>query len=85
MRTVTFTIMGDACATASCNKPQPQGHVQTFLNMAEFGMDSQEALDAPRFCIPSGTAKGTICLEHGITPEVVDELRRRGHDVWDPW
>lgn len=28
---------------------QPQGHVQTLLNMVEFGMDSQEAVDAPRY------------------------------------
>jgi hypothetical protein len=65
-----------------CRCGQPQGHVQTLLNMVEFGMDSQEALDAPRFCIPSGTANGAVCLEYGIPLEVVDELRRRGHDVW---
>lgn len=60
---------------------QPQGHVQTFLNMVEFGLDSQEALDAPRFCLPHGTADGLVCLEAGIDEAVVEELRRRGHNV----
>lgn len=30
---------------------QPQAHVQVYLNMIKFGMDAQEALDAPRICL----------------------------------
>lgn len=30
---------------------QPQGHVQVFLNLVVFGMDPQEALDAPRISV----------------------------------
>ena len=33
---------------------QPQGHVQVLLNMLEFGMDPQEALNQARFCIGHG-------------------------------
>ena len=33
---------------------QPQGQVQVLLNMLEFGLDPQAALDAPRFAIGQG-------------------------------
>lgn len=35
---------------------QPQSHVQIFLNMVLFGYNSQEALDAPRFCLEPNEA-----------------------------
>ena len=28
---------------------QPMGHVQIVLNMLDYGMDVQQAIDAPRF------------------------------------
>jgi gamma-glutamyltranspeptidase / glutathione hydrolase len=33
---------------------QPQGHVQVLLNMLEFGMNPQEALDQARIQVGNG-------------------------------
>jgi gamma-glutamyltranspeptidase / glutathione hydrolase len=67
---------------------QPQGHVQVLLNQYVFGMNPQEALDAPRICIGQGMpeADGTVgaavvSLEEGIPSDVVDGLRILGHNV----
>lgn len=54
---------------------QPQGHVQVLLNMLQFQMNPQVALDAPRVCI----FDGVVYLEDGIGVSVRDELRRMGH------
>jgi gamma-glutamyltranspeptidase/glutathione hydrolase len=67
---------------------QPQGHVEILLNLIDFGMNLQEACDAPRFAHegssdPTGTplaeGGGTVTVENGFSPEVLAELRRRGH------
>jgi gamma-glutamyltranspeptidase/glutathione hydrolase len=67
---------------------QPQGHVQVLVNMIDFGMNPQQALDAPRFCIEPQVSLTTgellpipIGLEEGISEEVVDKLRGMGHLV----
>jgi gamma-glutamyltranspeptidase/glutathione hydrolase len=60
---------------------QPQGHVQTFLNLFEHKMNPQEALDQPRFCITDGKSSGEVALEEGIPVEVMSELARMGHSV----
>ncbi len=57
---------------------QPQGHVQVLSNMVDFGMDVQEAIDAPRFRILGGRK---VAIERGVPDAVLDELRRRGHEV----
>ena len=60
---------------------QPQGHMQVIVNMVDFGMKPQEALDAPRFCIGSGSAGGKVSLEEGISVQIMSNLSRKGHEV----
>jgi gamma-glutamyltranspeptidase/glutathione hydrolase len=70
---------------------QPQGHVQIVLNIVDFGMNLQEAGDAPRFrhlgsSSPRGdvmTDGGSVALESGIPEGVRAELRRKGHRLID--
>ena len=59
---------------------QPQGHVQVMLNMIDFGMDAQEALDAPRFCIQPAD-NGPTCIEAGVKQEVLEKLIAMGHQL----
>lgn len=67
---------------------QPQGHVQVLLNMLAFKFNPQAALDAPRFCIRAegipgefGDGSKKVFLEDGIKEEVVEELKKMGHNV----
>lgn len=67
---------------------QPQGHVQVLLNMLR-GFGPQAAVDAPRFCISTGTPdaiaideegragekNSEVYFEEGISPDVVEKLR----------
>jgi gamma-glutamyltranspeptidase/glutathione hydrolase len=56
---------------------QPQGHLQLLLNLLVFGMDLQEAIDAPRFRHLSGR---TVALEP-VPEEVRRGLKALGHEV----
>jgi gamma-glutamyltranspeptidase/glutathione hydrolase len=56
---------------------QPQGHVQVLLNMLLFGMDPQQAADAPRFNHPGGLR---VQLEAAFGEEVRGGLRALGHE-----
>ncbi|MFH2112093.1 MAG: gamma-glutamyltransferase [Candidatus Bathyarchaeota archaeon] len=60
---------------------QPQGHVQVIVNLVDYGMNPQEALDAPRFCILDGTAGGKVSLEDEIDVQVMSQLASMGHEV----
>ena len=59
---------------------QPQGHVQIVMNLVDFGMNLQEASDAPRIR-HSGSGTGAVELESGFTYETVRELLKKGHTV----
>jgi gamma-glutamyltranspeptidase/glutathione hydrolase len=59
---------------------QPQGHVQVLLNLMVFGMDIQQAIDAPRFRHFDGLRVG---LEPPIGDSVRRELQRMGHQIVD--
>ncbi len=68
---------------------QPQGHAQIVVNLIDFGMNLQQAGDAPRIhhdgsTEPQGQVRptddgGVLNLEPGFTPAVREELTRRGH------
>jgi gamma-glutamyltranspeptidase/glutathione hydrolase len=60
---------------------QPQGHLQVIVNMVDYCMNPQEALDAPRFCIMDGTSGGQVLLEDPICIETMSRLARMGHEV----
>jgi gamma-glutamyltranspeptidase/glutathione hydrolase len=69
---------------------QPQGQVQVLCNLIDFGMNVQEAGEAPRVehlgsATPTGrrmaAGGGTVVAERGIPEAVVEELTRRGHHI----
>jgi gamma-glutamyltranspeptidase / glutathione hydrolase len=63
---------------------QPMGHVQIILNMLDFGMDVQQAIDAPRFFFEGENTD----VERGTPAATIEELKVRGHDVvlaTSPW
>jgi gamma-glutamyltranspeptidase/glutathione hydrolase len=55
---------------------QPQGHLQVGLNLVDFDMDPQSALDAPRFNWLQGMEFG---LETAVSPQIRANLSKRGH------
>ncbi|MCE6952494.1 gamma-glutamyltransferase family protein [Cereibacter sphaeroides] len=59
---------------------QPTGHARFTSNLVDFGMDPQEAVDAPRaFSGPDG-----MMVERGYPDAVRAELAEMGHDVRIP-
>lgn len=59
---------------------QPQAHVQVLLNMIQFGMNPQLALNVPRFCI-AHDKDDYIYLEEGFADDVVQALQAKNHTV----
>ncbi len=78
---MSFGVMGGSM--------QPQGHAQIIVNMIDFGMNLQEAGDAPRIrhsgsSQPTGGEMkngGTVHLESGIDYEVIRDLMKMGHRI----
>ncbi len=78
---ISFGVMGGAT--------QPQAHAQIIMNIVDFGMNLQEAGDAPRMLHtgssePTGermTDGGIAHLEFGFAPQVQRELAKRGHRI----
>ncbi len=80
---VSFGVMG--------GDMQPQGHAEIVMNLIDFGMNLQEAGDAPRVqhegsTSPEGQAPamadgGWIDLESGFPWETVRALMQKGHSV----
>jgi gamma-glutamyltranspeptidase / glutathione hydrolase len=78
---MSFGVMGGAM--------QPQGHVQIVCNIVDFGMNIQEAGDAPRMqhlgsSEPTGekmTDSGVLNVENGFSWEVIRELIQKGHKI----
>ena len=78
---MSFGVMGGSM--------QPQGHAQIVVNMIDFGMNLQEAGDAPRIrhggsSQPTGTKMtdgGIVNLESGFSLETIRDLSERGHTI----
>ena len=69
---------------------QPQIHLQTYINLIDFGRNIQEALEAPRWLsgrFALGEDRDTLHIEARFPRETIDELERRGHRLnrWGDW
>ena len=78
---MSFGVMGGAT--------QPQAHAQIIINMVDFGLNLQEAGDAPRI-VHSGSSQptdeimkdgGTLSLESGFGKTIEDKLTAIGHTI----
>jgi gamma-glutamyltranspeptidase/glutathione hydrolase len=79
---LAFGVMGGAM--------QPQGHVQALTNLIDFGMDLQDAGDAPRWRhiggrdpdgLTGSESGDRLYLETGFGAEVRADLEARGHSL----
>lgn len=68
---MSFGVMG--------GQYQALGHMQFLTRHHDFGLDLQEAMDAPRFM--ADPFSGKVQLENSVGADIRDELVRRGHDI----
>jgi gamma-glutamyltranspeptidase/glutathione hydrolase len=81
-------MMGFGCPGGDI---QPQGMLQVFLNLAEFGLNLQQAIEAPRVMswnFPNSFAPhpyhpGRLDIEGRISDETRSRLREMGHEGAD--
>jgi gamma-glutamyltranspeptidase/glutathione hydrolase len=64
-----FGVMGAAM--------QPQGHAQLLINLLDYGMDPQEAVDHPRH----RHENGVLLIEGRVPEDEIARLRARGHHI----
>ena len=78
---ISFGVMGGAT--------QPQAHAQIIINMIDFGLNLQEAGDAPRI-VHSGSSQptgevmtdgGSLSIESGFGKQIEQELSNKGHTI----
>ncbi|MBI5670837.1 MAG: gamma-glutamyltransferase [Chloroflexi bacterium] len=60
---------------------QPQGHFQVMSAMLDDDLNSQEALNRPRWCLLDGTSSSVLALEEGIPVATMARLAELGHTV----
>lgn len=92
-------IMRDGRVVAPYGTPggdvQPQAMVQFVVNLIDFGMDPQAAIEAPRLATfsfpesfhPHAYQPGLVKAERRFSDRVLGELRDRGHriEMWADW
>ena len=61
---------------------QAMGHMQFLTRMFDYGMDIQEAQDAPRFMADPFT--GEVEIERTVPDRIRSDLAARGHVIVDP-
>lgn len=57
---------------------QPQAHVQVAMNMIDFDLNPQQALDAPRWQWIGGK---TVEVEQDTPNHIIRQLQRMGHNI----
>jgi gamma-glutamyltranspeptidase/glutathione hydrolase len=69
---------------------QPQIHLQVYTALIDFGLDIQQAVEAPRWLagrFALGDAREVLNMEGRFAPATIAELARRGHEInrWEAW
>jgi gamma-glutamyltranspeptidase/glutathione hydrolase len=93
----TFMVLRDREPYLIANTPggdgQPQHNMQMAVNVLDFGMDPQQAAEAPRWTHSPGTdpvglgSPMTLAMEARFPDATIEGLRARGHNVKivGPW